>query len=58
VSELELEVLRRLAKKALKELDEAYLRLPDTDNGKTYLFRGKERVRLMLKVLESIDKEG
>jgi len=48
---LELEVLRRLAQKALKELEEAYLRIPDTDNGKAYLFRGKERVRLMLEIL-------
>lgn len=57
MKELELKVLRQLAKKALKELDEAYLRLPDTDNGKAYLFRGKERVRLMLKLLESMDEE-
>ncbi|ANF23503.1 hypothetical protein E3E23_00065 [Thermococcus sp. CX2] len=48
------EVLRRLAEKALKELEEAYKRLPETDNGKAYLFRGKERVRLMLNIL----KEG
>ncbi|NJE00135.1 hypothetical protein E3E26_10175 [Thermococcus sp. LS1] len=46
------EVLKRLAEKALKELEEAYKRLPDTDNGKAYLFRGKERVRLMLNILE------
>ncbi|WP_297506965.1 hypothetical protein [Thermococcus sp.] len=50
--ELEREVLLRLARKALKELEEAYRRIPDTDNGKAYLFRGKERVRLMLKLLE------
>ncbi|NJE41971.1 hypothetical protein [Thermococcus sp. GR6] len=50
--EEKLEVLKRLAEKALKELEEAYKRLPDTDNGKAYLFRGKERVRLMLNILE------
>ncbi|GAB6101862.1 hypothetical protein JCM16138_10850 [Thermococcus atlanticus] len=48
---MEEEVLRRLAEKALKELDEAYRRIPDVDNGKAYLFRGKERVRLMLEIL-------
>ncbi|WP_054839660.1 hypothetical protein [Thermococcus sp. JCM 11816] len=58
MNEAELETLRKLAQKALKELEEAYLRLPDTDNGKTYLFRGKERVRLMLQILESAKKEG
>ena len=52
VNELERETLVRLAKKALKELEEAYQRVPDTDNGKAYLFRGKERVRFMLKILE------
>lgn len=41
-----------LLKKALKELDEAYLRAPDLDNGKTYLYRGRRRVRLALKILE------
>jgi len=51
---LEKETLRKLAEKALKELEEAYRRIPDTDNGKAYLFRGKERVRLMLDIL----KEG
>ncbi len=54
MKELEREVLKRLAEKALKELEEAYRRIPDTDNGKAYLFRGKERVRLMLNIL----KEG
>ena len=54
MKELEREVLKRLAEKALKELEEAYKRIPDTDNGKAYLFRGKERVRLMLNIL----KEG
>ncbi|MCD6373261.1 MAG: hypothetical protein J7L37_06935 [Thermococcus sp.] len=54
LSELERETLRGLAEKALKELEEAYKRIPDTDNGKAYLFRGKERVRLMLNLL----KEG
>nr|WP_206203503.1 hypothetical protein [Thermococcus sp. M36] len=54
VNEVEREVLRKLAEKALKELEEAYRRIPDTDNGKAYLFRGKERVRLMLDIL----KEG
>jgi len=52
VNELERETLLRLARKALKELEEAYLRVPETDNGKAYLFRGKERVRMMLKILE------
>ncbi|ASJ01690.1 hypothetical protein [Thermococcus gorgonarius] len=56
VKDIEREVLLRLAKKALKELDEAYLRVPDLDNGKAYLFRGKERVRLMLKILESTNR--
>jgi len=54
VKEIEKETIRKLAEKALKELDEAYLRIPDTDNGKAYLFRGRERVRLMLNIL----KEG
>ena len=52
MNEFERETLLRLARKALKELEEAYRRIPDTDNGKAYLFRGKERVRLMLKILE------
>ncbi|WP_198011284.1 hypothetical protein [Thermococcus sp. PK] len=56
MSEFELEVLKRLAEKALKELDEAYKRAPDVDNGKTYLLRGKERIRLMAKILN--DMEG
>lgn len=56
MEKLELEVLRRLAEKALKELDEAYRRLPDVNNGKTYLWRGKERIRLMAKILN--DMEG
>ena len=51
----EIEVLRRLAEKALKELDEAYKRIPDVNNGKAYLFRGKERVRLMLKILNDME---
>ena len=51
----EIEVLRRLAEKALKELDEAYKRIPDVNNGKTYLLRGKERVRLMLKILNDME---
>ncbi|WP_456367866.1 hypothetical protein [Thermococcus sp.] len=54
--DLEHRVLITLSKKALKELEEAYLRTPDTNNGKTYLFRGKERIRLMLKILESMDR--
>jgi len=54
LSELERETLRKLVEKTLKELEEAYKRIPDTDNGKAYLFRGKERVRLMLDIL----KEG
>ncbi|WP_198362291.1 hypothetical protein [Thermococcus profundus] len=55
LTELERETLRKLAQKALKELEEAYRRVPGTDNGKAYLFRGKERVRLMLGIL---NKEG
>ena len=51
MSKEEREVLRRLAEKALKELDEAYRRIPQVNNGKAYLFRGKERVRLMLDIL-------
>jgi hypothetical protein len=58
MNDLELETLIRLSKKALKELDEAYLRIPDTNNGKTYLFRGKRRVRFMLQILESAKREG
>ncbi len=57
MSELEREVVLRLVEKALKELEEAYRRVPDVDNGKAYLFRGKERVRLMLEVLRD-NKEG
>ncbi|WP_040681383.1 hypothetical protein [Thermococcus zilligii] len=56
VRDVEREVLLKLAKKALEELDEAYLRVPDLDNGKAYLFRGKERVRLMLRILESMNR--
>ncbi|MDI3474578.1 MAG: hypothetical protein PWQ79_406 [Thermococcaceae archaeon] len=52
--EEELEVLKKLAEKALKELEEAYSRVPDVDNGKAYLFRGKERVRLMLEILKEV----
>lgn len=51
----EIEVLKRLAEKALKELDEAYKRIPDVNNGKAYLWRGKERVRLMLKILNDME---
>ncbi|WP_167885026.1 MULTISPECIES: hypothetical protein [unclassified Thermococcus] len=51
----EIEVLRRLAEKALKELDEAYKRIPDVNNGKAYLWRGKERVKLMLKILNDME---
>jgi flagellar motor switch protein FliM len=54
LTEIEMATLRKLAEKALKELEEAYRRIPDTDNVKAYLFRGKERVRLMLDIL----KEG
>ncbi|WP_394352955.1 hypothetical protein [Thermococcus sp. Bubb.Bath] len=57
VSDLEREAILRLAEKALKELEEAYRRVPDVDNGKAYLFRGKERIRLMLEVLRD-NKEG
>ncbi|AFK22670.1 hypothetical protein [Pyrococcus sp. ST04] len=54
MEELRVEVLRRLAERALKELEEAYKRIPDTNNGKTYLWRGKERVRLMLNILKEV----
>lgn len=49
--ELKTKVLQKLAEKALKELEEAYRRVPDVNNGKAYLFRGKERVRLMFEIL-------
>lgn len=49
--ELKTKVLQKLAEKALKELEEAHRRVPDVNNGKVYLFRGKERVRLMLEIL-------
>ncbi|WP_170218347.1 hypothetical protein [Palaeococcus ferrophilus] len=49
------EVLKRLAEKALKELEEAYLRTPDTNNGKAYLWRGKERIKLMLRIIEGME---
>ena len=52
---LEIEVLKRLVEKALKELDEAYRRLPNVNNGKTYLLRGKERVRLIAKILNNME---
>ncbi len=55
MGEVELEVLKRLVEKALKELDEAYKRLPDVNNGKTYLLRGKERVRLIAKILNNME---
>ncbi|AEH24704.1 hypothetical protein [Pyrococcus yayanosii] len=55
MEELRIEVLRRLAERALKELEEAYKRIPDTNNGKAYLFRGKERVRLMLNILKEME---
>jgi len=55
MGEVELEVLERLVEKALKELDEAYKRLPDVNNGKTYLLRGKERVRLIAKILNNME---
>lgn len=55
MGEVELEVLKHLAEKALKELDEAYKRLPDVNNGKTYLLRGKERVRLIAKILNNME---
>ncbi len=57
MDELKCEVIRRLAVKALKELDEAYRRIPDTDNGKTYLWRGRERVRMMLAIIMEGGKE-
>lgn len=53
-----MKVLIRLAEKALKELEEAYKRIPEVDNGKTYLFRGKERVRLMLNILREVQKDA
>lgn len=52
MNDMALKTAEKLLQKALKELDEAYLRLPDVDNGKAYLFRGKERVRLALEILE------
>lgn len=52
---MRIEVLKRLAEKALKELDEAYKRVPEVDNGKAYLFRGKERVRLILNILNDME---
>ena len=55
MGEVELEVLKRLAEKALKELDEACKRLPDVNNGKTYLLRGKERVGLIAKILNNME---
>ncbi|WP_048146988.1 hypothetical protein [Pyrococcus abyssi] len=58
MEELRVKVLIRLAEKALKELEEAYKRIPEVDNGKTYLFRGKERVRLMLNILREVQKDA
>ncbi|AAL81108.1 hypothetical protein PFDSM3638_04950 [Pyrococcus furiosus DSM 3638] len=58
MEELRIKVLTRLAEKALKELEEAYKRIPDTDNGKTYLLRGKERVRLMLNILKEVERDA
>jgi len=52
---LQPEVLKKLAEKALKELEEAYNRIPETDNGKTYLWRGKERVKLLIDVLNRME---
>ncbi|AIF69076.1 hypothetical protein PAP_03280 [Palaeococcus pacificus DY20341] len=52
---LQHEVLKKLAEKALKELEEAYKRVPETDNGKTYLWRGKERVKLLIDVLNRME---
>jgi len=52
VNEIALKTVEKLLQKAMRELDEAYLRLPDVDNGKAYLFRGKERVRSALEILE------
>ncbi|NPA47257.1 MAG: hypothetical protein GXO14_01265 [Thermococci archaeon] len=57
LSDAEEEVLRRLATRALKDLDEAYRRMPDTNNGKTYLWRGRERVRMMLAMIMKGGKE-
>lgn len=58
MNEIELETLKKLAQKALKELEEAYLRLPDTDNGKTYLFRGKERVSSCFRYWSQLKRRG
>ncbi|CUX77431.1 hypothetical protein CHITON_0652 [Thermococcus chitonophagus] len=58
MEELRVEVLRRLAERALKDLEEAYKRIPDMDNGKTYLWRGKERVRLMLNILKEVQDDA
>jgi len=57
LSDVELEVMRRLAVRALKDLDEAYKRMPDTNNGKTYLWRGRERLRMMLAMITKGGKE-
>ncbi len=46
-----LDVLKRLAIRALKDLDEAYRRTPGTNNGKTYLWRGRERLKMMLAMI-------
>ncbi|MFA4647152.1 hypothetical protein P8X24_07870 [Pyrococcus kukulkanii] len=58
MEELRIEVLRRLAERALKDLEEAYKRTPDINNGKTYLWRGKERVRLMLNILKEVQEDA
>ncbi|HII60822.1 hypothetical protein [Pyrococcus horikoshii] len=58
MEELRVKVLIKLAEKALKELDEAYRRIPEVNNGKTYLLRGKERVRLMLNILKEVQKDA
>lgn len=36
-------------------MEEAYKRVPETDNGKTYLWRGKERVKLLIDVLNRME---
>ncbi|AEC52194.1 hypothetical protein PNA2_1279 [Pyrococcus sp. NA2] len=58
MEELRIEVLKRLAERALKDLEEAYKRIPEFNNGKTYLLRGKERVRLMLNILKEGEKDA
>ena len=52
---IEIEVLKKFAGKTLEDLGGAYGRIPETNNGKAYLFRGKERVKLMIDVLNKME---